>query len=343
MSSYIDVSIVIVTFNSKNYLKNCLNSIFNQDSSKYSFEVIIVDNSSSDGTIDLLNAHFPEVKIIENRINKGYGYANNLGVKYAKGHYIILMNPDTVTENRFFNGVIKPLENNKNIITTPKVLVFDGKLINSCGLIIHFTGLGFTRGYKRPRNDFCKEEQVSGIFGCCFALRKTDFINLGGFDENIFLYGEDTDFSWNANLKGYSILFTPEAVLKHDYTLKVPPEKIYYLETSRYLILRKYFSKSDFLILLPSLIITEILTFSYALKFGFKGLKYKIISIKDGMTSKALKIEGNKEKLIDTLETEIPTDQLTYNRSQKFLKKIINYIFHLNWILYKALFKRGLI
>ncbi|MBT9150976.1 MAG: N-acetylglucosaminyl-diphospho-decaprenol L-rhamnosyltransferase [candidate division WS2 bacterium] len=98
------------------------------------------------------------------------------------------------------------------------------------------------------------QEYVSGFSGCCFAMRKRDFEELGGFDENFFAYNEDSDLSWRAHLKGFGILYVPTSIVRHDYKLNVPPEKIYHLEKNRYLILRKCFSWKDLLVLFPSLL-----------------------------------------------------------------------------------------
>lgn len=120
----------------------------------------------------------------------------------------------------------------------PKVLLYDGSRINSCGLIVHFTGLGFTRGFKDNPAVFDAPEYLNGVFGCCFAMRKREFIELGGFDESILVYGEDTEFSWRIMVNGFKILFVPNSVVKHDYVLEVPPRKIYHLEKARYIILK---------------------------------------------------------------------------------------------------------
>jgi hypothetical protein len=335
-----DVSIIVVTYNNEAHINNCLNSIYNQFQGRFSFEVVIVDNSSRDNTVKLIKNNFKDVKLIKNDDNKGYGYASNIGVKYANGKYLIIMNPDTIVEKLFIENLIYPLTKNIRIITTPKVLIYNGNLINSCGIILHFTGLGFTRGYKQEKSQFNSIETVTGIFGCCFALKKEDFNLIGQFDSNIFLYGEDTELSWRSHIKNFKIVLVPKSILKHDYTLEVPPHKIYYLEKARYLILRKYLSLIDIILLSPSLILAEILTWGYALKFGKIGIYYKLISIKDSLNLNSSKMTGNKKKLIESLDAKIPTDQLTYNKFQQYGKKLINHLFLLNWEIYKYIIKK---
>lgn len=331
-----DVSIIIVAYNSKEYLDSCLNSIYNRQQGNYSFEIIIIDNASSDGTVQHLKFHFPQVRIIENNLNKGYGQANNLGFKHARGNYIVILNPDTIVEEFWLEKLINPLVDSKNIITTPKILKLDGK-INVCGLILHFTGLGFTRGLNLNKDNFNDYEEVNGVSGCCFAIRKDDYCELGGFDENFFLYMEDVDLSWRAHLLNFRIMYVPDSIIMHDYNLKVPSNKIYVLEKNRYIILRKYFSSKCFVVLLPSLIITEILTTIYALKFGFKGLKYKINGLKDGLHVKVEKIEGDEKTLFNSLDDQIPVDQLTNSRIEGLFKVLFNQIFKLNWKINKKI------
>lgn len=326
----IDVSLIIVTYNSKEYLDSCLNSIYNKKQGNYSFEVIIIDNASSDGTFQHLRSYFPQARIFKNDSNKGYGHANNLGVKHANGSYVVILNPDTLVEDFWLENLINPLSDSKSMITTPKILKLDGK-INTCGLIVHFTGLGFTRGLNLNKNNYNDYEKISGFSGCCFAIRKDDYFRLGGFDENFFLYLEDVDLSWRAHLMNFKIIYVPNSVIMHDYDLKVPLNKIYLLEKNRYIIVRKYFSSKSFLVLLPSLIITEILTTIYAFKFGFKGLQYKITGFKDGLLIEIEKVEGDEKNLLNSLDDEIPADQLTYNKIERLFKVLFNQIFKVNW------------
>jgi GT2 family glycosyltransferase len=321
------VSIIIVTYNNKNHIKSCISSI---ETNKYPHEIIVVDSASSDGTPDLVKETFPNVKILRCKENLGYGSCNNLGVKNSNGSYIAILNPDTIVKESWLKELIKPLSAELRVITTPKILVYNGSAINTCGCICHFTGLTFTRGLGAEPNSFLQQEEVSGFSGCCFALKKCDYLSLGGFDENFFLYNEDSDLSWKAHLNGFMILFIPTSVIMHDYRLNVQPEKLYYLERGRYLILRKYTKFNIFLLFLPSLFIAEVLTFGYSSKLGLKGIKFKINAILDGLTMEIDKEAGDKSILYKSLVSTIPTDQLTNNRFEESIKKLANYIFSLN-------------
>jgi len=321
-------SIIIVTYNHKNYLNSCINSIQNQD---YPHEIIIVDNSSNDGTPYFIEKNFPNISLIKNSKNFGYGRGNNIGFKYANGEFIVILNPDTIAKDNWLKELIKPLKANKNLITTPKILLYNGSAINTCGNINHFTGLTFTRGLNHPPSDFQVKQFLSGFSGCNFAIKKENYEKLAGFDENFFSYLEDSEFSWRSHLKGYKILYVPTSIVKHDYVLKVNPEKIYHLEKGRYMILRKYFSWKEFFLSFPSLLIAELLILGYCLEQGWKGIKAKIKAIRDGLIVKINKEIGNKKELFESLCDTIPSDQLTFNILEKALKIISNYIFKLNF------------
>ena len=320
-------SIIIITYNHKKYLESCINSVLKQD---YPHEIIVIDNCSQDGSAQVIREKFPNIKLIESLENKGYGAGNNLGVKHAIGEYTVILNPDTIVEDGWLRELVKPLENEKKI-TTSKILLYNGSTINTCGNLNHFTGLTFTRGLGAEPSAYQKLEYVSGFSGCSFAMRKKDFEWLGGFDENFFTYNEDSDLSWRAHLRGFEIVVVPTSVVRHDYTLKVPPEKIYHEEIGRYMILRKYLSWKDFLLLFPSLLIAEVLTFGYAIKHGWRGMRYKLKAIKDGLTIKVNREIGDKNKLFKSLSVTIPVEQLTFHKVEKIIKTIANKIFDWNF------------
>lgn len=321
-------SIIIVTYNHKKYLKSCIESIQNQD---YPHEIILIDNCSTDGTVEFVKENFPLIRFIESNKNLGYGAGNNLGTKYAKGDYIVILNPDTIVEKNWLKEIIKPLEKDERLITTPKILLYEGSAISACGLSIHYTGLTFVRGYLAKPYEFKKSEYVGCLSGACFAIRKKYFKELEGFDESFFLYAEDSDLSWRAHLKGFKILYVLLSVIRHDAIIRVPPEKMYYLEKGRYMILRKYLSLNDFFLFSPSLLIVEFLTFGYALKCGLKGIIYKYKSIKDGLSIGINKVNGDRDNLFQSFIDTIPTDQLTSNKVERMFISFANMIFKCNF------------
>ncbi|MGA3193072.1 MAG: glycosyltransferase family 2 protein [Candidatus Bathyarchaeia archaeon] len=322
-------SVIIVTHNHREYIGTCIGSIQRQ---KYPHEIIIVDGCSSDGTAELVKREFPNLKVIECSRNIGYGAGNNLGVEYAKGSLVVILNPDVVVESGWLRELVSPLENKDRLITTPKILTYDGSKINTCGNINHFTGLTFTMGFGESPKSRSEPACVSGVSGCCFAMRREDYF---GFDSTFFLYNDDSDFSWKAHLKGFTILYVPSSIIRHDYALRVSPTKMYYLERNRYLMLRKYLREEDLLPILPSLLIAELLTFGYAIKRGRMWLICKINAVTDGLRARVDKVNGDKRKLNMSLSVSIPVDLLTDNNFERLLKILANKMFRLNFKIVK--------
>lgn len=326
-------SIVIVLYNSSQYIEPCIDSIIKQD---YPHEIIAVDNNSTDDSCRILKEKYPNVRLIKNQENSGYGAGNNEGVKHAIGKYIVVLNPDTIVEDGWLRELIKPLKNADKVITTSKILTYDG-VINTCGAINHFSGLSFTRGLGDTSDTQSCTKQISGFSGCSFAIRKDNYLNLGGFDRNFFMYNEDADLSWRANLNGFKILYTPLSVVKHDYVLKMTPKKLYYLEKGRYTILRKYLSTNSLLLLSPSLLITEILTFGFASRQGVDYLYNKILAMIHGLTDEITPVKGNSHLLISSLYDKIPDDQLTRYKIDALIIKIFNAIYIGNYACLKVI------
>jgi len=296
-------------------------------SQDYPHEIIMVDNASSDQTVDYVRAHYPSVTIVETGADFGYGKGNNIGATHTKGKYIVILNPDTIVHENWLSELIKPIRKNENIITTSKILMWNGKTINTCGNSIHFSGLAFTTGLGDRSEDHLVAKKVSAISGASFALTKEAYMNMGGFDEHFFMYHEDAELSWRAGTLGYIIQTAPQSILRHDYVLKVSPNKIYQLEKGRYYILRKYYTPKILLKIFPSLFITEILAFGYAIKLGKAGIIQKIHAIHDGWSEDVNPVYEDKSLLSPILDNEIPINQLTKNSMERSMIRFANMIF----------------
>jgi GT2 family glycosyltransferase len=318
-------SVIIVTHNHREYIRSCIESIQRQE---YPHEIIIVDSCSTDGTAELVKREFPDLKVIECSRNIGYGAGNNLGVEYAKEDFLVILNPDVVVQSGWLRELVSPLENKDKLVTTPRILTYDGSKINTCGNINHFTGLTFTLGFGESPESHSEPTYVSGVSGCCFAMRRVDYF---GLDSSFFMYNDDSDFSWKSQLKGFMILYVPSSVVRHVYALRVSPAKMYYLERNRYLMLRKYLCKEDLLRILPSLLIVEFLTFGYAVKCGRKWIGCKMNAVIHGLRVQVDKVDGDKRQLNMSLSISIPVELLTSNHLERALKVLANKMFRLNF------------
>lgn len=322
-------SVLIVNTNQKGYIENCLKSL----ESVYDntdFEIIIVDNNSTDGTPEFVEENYPNVKLIKTE-NKGFCSANNLGARNTEGEYLILLNPDTKVIDGSLEELVRNLDGKEKTIAIPKILLYDGKSINTVGIINHFSGLGFTRGLGESIDKFTEQEYMSSISGACFCIKRQNFLDMGGLDEQFFLYMDDAEFSWRLKSKGYTVVYVPNSVICHDYTLMVSPEKVYYLEIGRYIILKKYFTWKEFFIFLPSLFTTELFTFGYAFLKGFSGIKFKLKAIKESLTLDVEKDDVDRRNLIQLLDYQIPDGQISYTLLDKIFLKIGNFIYFINY------------
>jgi GT2 family glycosyltransferase len=320
-------SIIIVTYNHREHIDACLDSIAKQ---RCPHEVIVVDNCSSDGTPDHVRQKYPDVICIDAGGNLGYARANNLGVSAAKGEIMVILNPDTRVSGSWLEHLVRPVTISERCITTPKILMYDGKQINTVGNINHFAGLSFTNGlWMHPLDNVNHSGQI-GISGTCFALKKSDFERIGRLDERFFLYNEDSDFSWRAKMMGYRIMPATDALVYHDYDLRMSCKKLYHLEKGRYIILRKYFSWREFVIFAPSLVLAEVLTFGYSGTMGPDGVAVKCRALIDSMREERCKMQGNSRDLFRALSFDIPVDQLSFGSHHIALKKLANRVFSLN-------------
>lgn len=330
-----NVCIVIVTYNNEEEIESCLNSIFERTGLEK--EVVVVDNNSKDRTVEIIKK-FSDVKLLENDSNLGFGKGVNIGARETGSEFLAVLNPDTEVEEGWLKGLIGPLSEDRIVTTSMVVLKDYPNQVNTCGNHLHFTGLAFARGLGKRKEKFNKMVEVPGISGSSFAMRRKDWENLGGFGTEFFLYHEDTDLSWRANIQGYDVLLNGESVVRHDYSLQVSPLKLYYLERNRYLILRKYLSKGDLMKICPALLATEILAIGWALKNGIGGIKAKLKAIRDGLKFEVKGKTSDIKKILGFAEWKIPESQLSDSWVEKVVRKAANLVFEVNYKTLKGLF-----
>lgn len=222
-SHRIMLSIIIVNWNNKDILEDCLNSIYHTHNvSKY--EIIVVDNNSEDGSVELIKNEFPDVVLLENNENLGFTRANNQAIIIARGNYILLLNNDTVVTNTYcFDRMIELMEKNPQVgILGCKLLYPDGTL-QSCGESfpsvweifknqILFTKTWRRFGKNKQGDDHFKE--IDFICGACLMTRKEILDQLGLFKEEYYMYGEDVEFCYRVHKAGYDIgVLTNESII----------------------------------------------------------------------------------------------------------------------------------
>lgn len=224
------ISIVIVTYNSEKYIKNCLYSVF---SSKFNLEieVIIVDNNSRDNTVKVIHDTDYPIKIIENRENIGFARANNQALKIAQGKYVFILNPDTEISFNALNKFYQFMENsnNKNVWCAGGQLIDEngqpsksfGKFPNIFDVFLEQFGVKgillkiFGEKWLSRNQWIEKSIKVPFIMGCNMFIRKDLLEKIGYFNESFFLNYEEVELSWRAEKKGYISLVLPDVIIKH--------------------------------------------------------------------------------------------------------------------------------
>lgn len=225
-----DVSIILVNYKTKDLTVNCIKSIY-EKTKDLIFEIFVVDNNSQDGSIEAIEKEFPNINIIKNQINAGFGAANNLAIKQAKGKYILCLNTDTLLINNAIKIMYDFMEKKEN----QNVAVCGGALYNGnnepciCGGnlpsindIIWKVGLRniFKKQYKRyciglTCDDYNNEESIGYITGADICFRKSVLDEVGIFDEKFFMYFEETDLCKRIKDKGYDIKLVKDAKIIH--------------------------------------------------------------------------------------------------------------------------------
>jgi len=268
-----ELSILIVSYNSRTDLTRCLPTIRAQTFADY--EIIVVDNHGRDGVAELLKIEFPDVRLVHNPHNTGYAGGNNVGLQYVRGRWVLLLNPDTELKPGSLMILMETVRTNPDAFVTPKLLNPDGISINACGNQMHYTGITTCRGLNEPADNYHGLHTVALLSGAAFIAPTDAIRRLRGFDESYFMYFEDTDLSLRARLLGYRLLCQADAEIVHHYRLGMNPQKFYHLERNRLLTFMKVLSRPTLRHLIPALMLTELATWAYALR-GWAYLKARV-------------------------------------------------------------------
>tara|TARA_Y100000768_G_C23951045_1_gene670233 strand:+ start:469 stop:1365 length:897 start_codon:yes stop_codon:yes gene_type:complete len=263
-----DISIIIVSYNVKEYIVSCIQSIYKHSKSNHSYEIIVVDNDSKDGTIESLYKNFPNVQLIKNRFNAGYSIGVNKGFKICKGKYILVLNPDTIFVEDTLDKLINAARNQKELCALGPALIDEQgvmqqsfwrnpSLVNTLLGIFHLDFLNYKKNYRK--NNFEDLLMVETISGAAFFLKRDIFMQLNGFNEKLF-WMEDIDFSIRLNKAGYKTYYFPLTKIIH-FSGK-SAEKNYRVAISNQLLSKVKFFRIHHSIISANIILFSILTVS---------------------------------------------------------------------------------
>ncbi len=225
-----DLSIIIVNYNVKEFLQNLIHSI-EKASTNITKEIIVIDNASDDGSVEFLKEKFPQIRLIANKINLGFGKANNIGLKEATGKYILLLNPDTIVAEDTFEKMLEFFDKNSEAgLAGCKILNPDGTLQLACrrsfpgpwtsftkvsGLSSLFPKSKLFARYNLTYLDENQSYEVDAISGSFMMMRKVVYEKVGGFDEQFFMYGEDLDICYRIQKAGFKVFYVHTTQIIH--------------------------------------------------------------------------------------------------------------------------------
>jgi len=271
------VSVIVLNYNAGELLLNCIESI--KKSAYKNLEIIVVDNISTDKSQETCKEKYPDIKLIQNNENFGYCEGNNIGIREAKGDYIVILNPDTIVESNWIEELISAYNKFGEGLYQPKHLSLNEKTVYmSAGKMLNMFGFGYAREKgNRDENQFNKIEEIGYASGTCLFTSSAVLKKVGLFDPFIFLYHDDLDLGWRASQLGIKSYYVPTSLIYHaeSYSLKWNAEKFYWLERNRKFCILTHYSKQTYSKIFPTLLAVDFFVWIFYLTKGFLGSKIR--------------------------------------------------------------------
>lgn len=209
------VSVVIPNYNGRSLLENCIESLLLQ--TYKDFEIIVVDNGSTDDSYELIIRQFPQIKFISLGANYGFSKAVNEGIKSANGEYIVLLNNDVECTNDWLENLVKCIEQDEKIFSVSSKLLqyYTRDKIDDAGDELNLLGIAFQQGNNLSNKSYTRRRSIFSSCAGAAIYRKKLFNVIGYFDENFFAYLEDVDIGFRAKIYGYKNIYCPNAIVYH--------------------------------------------------------------------------------------------------------------------------------
>jgi hypothetical protein len=289
------VSIIILNYNAGNLLLNCVDSVFK--STYPNFEVLVVDNISTDNSHIICKEKFEKIHLIKDKENLGYCEGNNVGIRNADGEFIVILNPDTIVEPDWLNHLMSAYSKFGEGLYQPKFFSLNEKLVlQSTGNMLHIFGFGFARDKGKADDEKIKSvEKINYASGTCLFTSKIVLDKVGLLDPFLFLYHDDLDLGWRAAQIGINSFYVPQSIVYHaeSYSIKWSSKKFYWLERNRKYCLLTHYSKETYAKMRLSLFLVDVCVWLFYLSKGFLGAKIKA-ELDIFRNRKAIKIKYNQ-------------------------------------------------
>lgn len=264
---HVDLSIIILSYNTAALLRGCLTSVFSSQTPDDAWEIIVVDNASTDGSTDMVEKEFPGVRLVRNKKNIGFSAGNNVGIRQACGDYVLLLNSDTEVGPGTMQAMLSFLQSRPDAgAATCRLVLPDASLDPAChrgfptpwAALTYFLGLEkmFPRfplfaQYHQRYKDISAVHEIDSPSGAFFLVRKTVIDTVGLLDEDFFMYGEDLDWAYRIKQSGWKIFYNPAVSALHrkkqsgrahaDSTIRKQTRRYFY-ETMK-LFYKKHYAK----------------------------------------------------------------------------------------------------
>ena len=307
------VSIITINFNGLGHLKDLLPSLKKQ--TYKNFEMIVVDHGSTDGSIEYIKRYHSWIKPLEKGENLGFAKGNNVGVEEAKGEYVLLLNDDTIVEPDLLEKLVGELKKDKKLgVVQPKIVFADSKKLQSAGTFLTSSGFLYHVGYDKNPDDekYNKSYEIFSANGSCMLIKHEVLKKVGLFDDDFFLYFEETDFCWRVWLAGYTIKYIPTTSILHKggrTTKKLPSGFVnFHSFKNRINAMLKNLSPGEILKILPfHLVLTQIAAISFLMRGGVKvafsterGIFWNVLTFPKTFT-KRKRVQGKIRKISDEI------------------------------------------
>jgi GT2 family glycosyltransferase len=211
----IEISVIVINWNGRQYLQACLDAVASQQGVE--FETLVVDNGSTDGSVEFLRARFPAVRVVALPANLGFAGGNNAGAREARGRHLVFLNNDTAVEPGWLAALRRAVDEPAGFALASSKVVYmhDPAVIDSAGDGVLQWGAAFKRFHGTRAPEAERSTEVFGVCGAACLVTRAAFDELGGFDEHFFVSHEDVDLSYRARLLGYRCRYAADAVVRH--------------------------------------------------------------------------------------------------------------------------------
>jgi len=329
------VSIIILNYNAGRFLIKCIESVLKSDYKN--LEIIVVDNASNDGSQNECQEKFPNIKFIQNKQNRGYCEGNNIGLKDARGEFLVILNPDTEVQENWLNELFVAYRKFGEALYQPKHLSLSEKnIVMSTGNMLNVFGFGYAREKGDvDKNLFIEIEEIGYASGTCLFCSAKTMERIGYLDPFVFLYHDDLDLGWRAAHLGIKSFFVPKSIIYHaeSYALRWNSEKFFWLERNRKYCLLTHYSKETYSKLFFKLMIVDFFVLMYYMSKGFLFSKIKaeldILKNKKKIEEKYNELEKkkiipDKEIIMKFSDTLHVPGNVSGNKTNNFFNLIIN-------------------